>query len=75
MQDVSTSRGASSWRSDCQIRRLPTSGTSGAKIMCGSIPFDHWPRNSACSSPAARAASVWARPIATKHESHSHWCG
>ena len=72
MHDVSTSRGASGKRCDCQIRLLPTSRTSAAKIMWGSIPFAHWPRNSARSSEAARGASYVAMPIATKHESHSH---
>ena len=58
MHDVSTSRGASACRFDCQTRWLPTSFTPSAKIMCGSIPFAHWPRNNARSSPAARARVV-----------------
>ena len=38
MHEVSTSRGATAWRFDCQMRRLPTSRTSLAKIMCGQHP-------------------------------------
>ena len=75
MHEVSTSRGASGNVRERQICRLPASWVPGAKIMCGTMPFAHWPRSSALSSPAARAGSCRARPIATKHESQSHWWG
>ena len=75
MQVVATARGASGCRLDCQTRRLPTSFDPSAKIMCGSIPLSHWPRNRARSSSAARAGSKRAIPMAVKHESHNHWCG
>ncbi len=75
MPVVATSRGTPARVRDFHTRRLPTSREPSAKIMCGSIPLSHWPRNSARSSSAARGASKRAMPMAVKHESHSHWCG
>jgi len=56
-QEVSTARGAIAFFLDCQIRRLPMSLLSLPKMMCGTMPLDHWPRNSARISSAARGAS------------------
>ena len=46
-----------------------------SKTICGTMPFDHWPRNSDHSSVTARSGSKWAQPMATKAASQLHWCG
>jgi hypothetical protein len=45
------------------------------KTMCGILPFFHWYLSRVSISRAARLASRWASPMATKAESQLHWCG